>query len=94
MSDPRYDMPRRDPNLPPGRDPNLFERDSANSTAWILGGVLAAVLVLGVIFYSMSGDTPQTAGSSPPATTGQSERVTPPANPNATTPQKDAPRAQ
>jgi hypothetical protein len=92
-------MPRREPNLP-GRDPlgsdSSFSAssDEANSTAWIMGGVLAAVLVLGVIFYSMSGDTPQTAGTSPPAATGQSERATPPANPNATTPQREAPRAQ
>jgi hypothetical protein len=72
-----------------------------DKTGWIMGGLVGAVLVLGLIFYSMSGDAPKTAGTSPSETTGQSERitlpaerVTPPVNPNATEPQKDPPRAQ
>ena len=92
MSDPRFDYDR---GIPP-RDPDMGDK-----TTLIVGGVLSAVLVIGLIFYSMSGDTPKTAGTSPPETTGQSERVTPPAervtppaNPNATEPQKDPPRAQ
>ena len=78
------------------RDPDIRDK-----TGWIMGGVLSAVLVIGLIFYSMSGDVPRTAGTSPPETTGQSERITPPAervtppiNPNATKPQKDPLRAQ
>ena len=75
--------------------------DIGDKTSLMMGGLLAAVLVLGLIFYSMSGDVPRTAGTSPPETTAQSERITPPAervtppvNPNATEPQKDPPRAQ
>jgi hypothetical protein len=99
MSDPRFDydrgIPRRDPDML-RRDPDMRDK-----TAWMMGGLLAAVLVVGLIFYSMSGDVPRTAGTSPSKTTGQSERITPPAervtppvNPNATEPQKDPPRAQ
>jgi hypothetical protein len=86
LTDPHYDdrtnISRRPANVTP------------SNTGWIIAAVAALILVLGALFYSMSGDAPRTAGDSQPQTTGQSERPPMPANPNATQPQREAPRAQ
>jgi hypothetical protein len=97
MSDPRFDYDRGIPRGTPPGDPVMHDKDPVmhDKSAWLMGGLVGAVLVLGLIFfYSTSGDTPKTVGTSPSETTGQSERVTPPANPNATEPQRDPPRTQ
>ena len=80
MSDPRYD----------NRTPIIDGTPS--NTGWFIAAAAAVVLVFGVLFYSMNGDAPQTAGSPQTQTTGQTERAAPtPANPGGTAPQRETP---
>jgi len=92
MSDPRYEDPM-------ARGP--YERAADGTSSLIIGTIVAALLVVFVIAFSMTGGGPSRTATSPaPETTGRSERAPAPAplpaNPNATTPQTapDAPRPQ
>ena len=96
MSDPRYEDP-----MSPSRGP--YERAADGTSSLIVGTIIAALLVVFVIAFGMTGGEPSSTATSPAGeTTGRSERApTPPsaplpANPNATTPQAapDAPRPQ
>jgi hypothetical protein len=111
MRDPMRD-PVRDPMLDPSdpldpRPSNVYERRSGMSWGWIIGGLVALLLVFGFIF-GRGGDrvaTDNTGATTPPATasrpapaenTGVAPRATPPAAPAtpapATTPSTpDAP---
>jgi len=94
MSDPRYEDP-----MSPSRGP--YERAADGTSGLIVGTIIAALLVVFVIAFGMTGGEPSRTATSPaPETTGRSERAPAPpplpANPNATTPQAapDAPRPQ
>jgi hypothetical protein len=96
MSDPRYEDP-----MSPSRGP--YERAADGTSSLIVGTIIAALLVVFVIAFGMTGGEPSRTATSPaPETTGRSERAPAPpsaplpANPNAATPQAapDAPRPQ
>jgi hypothetical protein len=100
MSDPRY---REDPmpvRHPPGTNPPRYPTDLSSKADLIAAAAVAAVLVIGLFVWSM-GSHDNTADKTPAdQTTAQSDRSsTPankanpanplPANPNATTPQRE-----
>jgi hypothetical protein len=90
MSDPRdFD---RDSNLSGNRYVGK-QSDGSESSAWIVGGVIVAIL-LGLAAYSLNGGTQMTSSGTPDTTAGQGTRapapnappaapVTPPAAPAA-----------
>jgi hypothetical protein len=76
MNDPsRMNDPRTRPD---------FDTRGNSSMIWIAGG-LALALVLGLVYWGAS-DSPRTAGTNPPVTTGQGKpsptAPTPPAPPS------------
>jgi hypothetical protein len=82
MSDPREF--ERDPSLSGNRYVGR-ESGSSQSSAWIVGGVIVAIL-LGLAAYSLNGGgTQMTSSGTPETTSGQSTRApvpkTPPAAP-------------
>jgi hypothetical protein len=81
MSDPREF--ERDPNLSGNRYVGR-QSGSSESSAWIVGGVIVAIL-LGLAAYSLNGGTQMTSSGTPETTSGQSTRApvpnTPPAAP-------------
>jgi hypothetical protein len=78
---------------PPGTNPpRHIEQDSSNSSWGWPVGILAGFLVLGFLFFSIATPEDRTATNAAPTTTGQADRARArplPANPNATTPQRD-----
>jgi hypothetical protein len=81
MSDPREF--ERDPNLSGNRYVGK-QSGGGESSAWIVGGVIVAIL-LGLAAYSLNGGTQMTSSGTPDTTAGQSTRApapnTPPAAP-------------
>src|SRR5712691_10301985 len=77
MSDPRYDG---------GIPPSDYMRDHPQSTSYIAAGVVAVLLVVGLILYSASGDRTSTASNPASETTGRSERAPMPPKPAPTVP--------
>jgi len=72
MSDPRYDG---------GIPPSDYMRDHPQSTSYIAAGVVAVLLVVGLILYSTSTDRTSTASNPASETTGRSERAPTPPKP-------------
>jgi hypothetical protein len=77
MSDPRYDG---------GIPPSDYMRDHPQPSSYIAAGVVAVLLVVGLIFYSTSTDRTSTASTPASETTGRSERAPMPPKPAPTVP--------
>jgi len=77
MSDPRYDG---------GIPPTDYMRDHPQPSGYIAAGVVAVLLVVGLILYSASGDRTSTASNPASETTGRSERAPMPPKPAPTVP--------
>jgi hypothetical protein len=79
-------MTYQDPNSrrPMPADQRRLERDETNSAGWILGGLVALALIVGVFFmFGRDDSTTSTAtNTNRPAVT---QPAAPPANPPATT---------
>src|ERR1700704_507075 len=74
MSDARFDR---------GIDsPRGYMGEDASTTGWITGGVIAVLLVFGVLVYTVSTELTPTASNPPSETTGQSTQA--PAAPETT----------
>jgi hypothetical protein len=77
MSDPRFE----DRRLGSPYDHSDWRRrynDSGDGSGWILGAVIAAVLVVGLLAFGMnSGPTTATGPTAPPETTGMAPRSAP-----------------
>jgi hypothetical protein len=81
----------------PGRNPPRYEGQAYgerkdNTWAWVLGAILAILLIGGGIFYATStgdqvasGTTTTTTGAGPTAGQGSNQPTTPPAQPSQTT---------
>jgi hypothetical protein len=79
-----------DPNI---NRRNRMDRDETSYTGWIIGGILALALIVGIFAMfgrdnanTASNNTPNRPTTSVPSTTGSSAM---PNNPNGTTPQRD-----
>jgi hypothetical protein len=77
MSDPRFED-----------RPDLRQRDGywmSDNSGWIFAGVVGAMLLAGLVFYSLSGEGPRTASTPASETTGRVDRApaapAPPATP-------------
>jgi hypothetical protein len=94
MSDPSLDD-----NLERERRYRLASAQRPADTAsmgWLVAAVVALLVLAGMAIYGMS-DRSTTASNPPAETTGRVDRAPAsplPANPNATEPQREAPRAQ
>jgi hypothetical protein len=83
-----------DPNNPNGIDDRRVVRDREGMSGAMMAGIaFALALALGVLFYAMNRDdrTASTTTSSPPATTGQTQKSPAPA---PSLPPAPAPKAQ
>jgi hypothetical protein len=81
-----------DPNI---NRRNRMDRDDTSYTGWIIGGILALALVVGIFAMfgrdntnTASNNTPNRPTTSAPSTTGAGSSAMP-NNPNGTTPQRD-----
>ena len=87
MSDPNKHYTTSEPNKPYTTEPLHSStrangaRSGAAGTAWVVSGILGAVVIGALVFWGMAGNGNRVADTTPPASKAQTTGVTTPAAP-------------
>jgi hypothetical protein len=76
-----------DPNRPlPPNDSRFRDRDDGSSTGWVLGGIAALAVIMGIFFmFARNDGTTTTANNVNTNRPAATQPASPPANPPSTT---------